>query len=204
MEELKTIIADNLTTLRKANKLTQLELAEKLNYSDKAISKWERGESLPDIIILKQLADMYEINIDYILTEHSEEEKSKYHAVRPKLNNKLIITLLAWLSVWLLATILYINSKIIFDEYYWRIWIWALPVSTIILIVFSGIWGNKPLIIASVSIFIWTLILAFYLQFLKYNFWTLFLLGVPAQLATALCGKIKRENKHIIKNDNIE
>lgn len=196
MEELKNIIADNLITLRKANKLTQLELAEKLNYSDKAISKWERGESLPDIIILKQLADMYGVSIDYILTEHDEDEKIKYHAVRPKLNNKLIITLLAWLSVWILATILYINSKIMFDEYYWRIWIWALPASSLILIVFSGIWGNKSTVIASVSLFIWMLILAVYLQFLKYNLWTLFLLGIPAQLATALCGKIKRQKKN--------
>lgn len=196
MEELKNIIADNLITLRKANKLTQLELAEKINYSDKAISKWERGESLPDIIILKQLADMYGVSVDYIFTKHDEDEKLKYHAIRPKLNNKLIITLLAWLSVWILATILYINSKIIFDEYYWRIWIWALPASSLILIVFSGIWGGKSTVIASVSLFIWMLILAVYLQFLKYNLWTVFLLGIPAQLATALCGKIKRQKKN--------
>ncbi|MBQ7881068.1 MAG: helix-turn-helix transcriptional regulator [Clostridia bacterium] len=195
MEELKDIIADNLIDLRKANKLTQLELAEKLNYSDKAISKWERGESLPDIAILKQLADMYGVGIDYIVTKHSEETKAKYHAPKPELNNKLIITLLAWLSVWILATILYINFKIMFDNYYWMIWIWALPVSCIILIVFSSIWGKRWMIITSVSILIWTLILASYLQFLKYNIWSLFLLGIPAQLATALCGKIKRNKK---------
>ena len=93
MEELKNVIADNLINLRKSNKLTQLELAEKLNYSDKAISKWERGESLPDIIILKQLAEMYGVSVDYILTEHTEDEKSKYKTPRPELNNKLIITI---------------------------------------------------------------------------------------------------------------
>ena len=53
MEDIKDIVAVNLTNLRKANKITQLELAEKLNYSDKAISKWERGESLPDVVTLK-------------------------------------------------------------------------------------------------------------------------------------------------------
>lgn len=195
MEELKDIIADNLITLRKANKLTQLELAEKLNYSDKAISKWERGESLPDIVILKQLADMYGVGIDYIVTAHTEETKSKYRMPKPELNNKLIITLLSCLSVWLLATILYINFKILFDEYYWMIWIWALPATAIVLIVFSSIWGNKQLILSSVSLLIWTLILSFYLQFLQYNLWSLFLLGIPAQLATALCGKIKRAKK---------
>ena len=195
MEDLKIIIADNLISLRKANKLTQLELAEKLNYSDKAISKWERGESLPDIIILKQLADIYNVNIDYIISEHTEEDKEKYKIPRPELNNKLIITLLACLSVWLLATILYINFKILFDKYYWMIWIWSLPVTSIILIVFACIWGRKSLIIGAVSLLIWVLILATYLQFLKYNIWSLFLLGIPAQLATTLSGKIKRNKK---------
>ena len=198
MEELKNIIADNLISLRKANKLTQLELAEKLNYSDKAISKWERGESLPDVVILKQLADMYGVGIDYIVTEHTDEVKERYRAPRPELNNKLIITLLAWLSVWLLAAILYINFKIMFDQYYWMIWIWALPASSVILVVFSGIWGKRSMIITSVSLLIWTLILAVYLQILKYNIWSLFLLGIPAQLATALCAKIKRRKKDIV------
>ena len=50
--ELKKIVTENLIYYRKINKLTQLQLAEKLNYSDKAISKWERGESLPDLYIL--------------------------------------------------------------------------------------------------------------------------------------------------------
>ena len=142
MEELKNIIADNLISLRKANKLTQLELAEKLNYSDKAISKWERGESLPDVAILKQLCDMYGVSMDYMVNEHSEEVKSSYRMRKPELNNKLIITLLSWLSVWILAAILYINSKVMFDQYFWMIWIWALPVSSVVLIVFSSIWGN--------------------------------------------------------------
>lgn len=195
MEELKNTIANNLINLRKANKLTQLELAEKLNYSDKAISKWERGESLPDIVILKQLADMYGVNVDYILCTHTEEEQAKYRKPKPELNNKLIITLLACISVWILATILYINFKIILDKYYWMVWIWALPTTSIILIVFSGIWGKKWMIITSVSLLIWTAILGTYLQLLKYNLWTLFLLGIPAQIATALCAKIKRKAK---------
>ena len=195
MEELKNIIAENLIDLRKANKLTQLELAEKLNYSDKAISKWERGESLPDIAILKQLADMYGVGIDYIVCKHVEEEKTKYRIPRPELNNKLIITLLAWLSVWILAGILYVNFKIIFDKHYWMIWIWALPASSLVLIVFSGIWGKKPMVIGAVSLFIWTLLLSAYLQMLEYNLWSLFLFGVPAQFATSLSGKITRTKK---------
>ena len=73
--DFKKIVVENLIYYRKLNKLTQLQLAEKLNYSDKAISKWERAESIPDIIILKQIADLFGVTVDYIITEHTEMKK---------------------------------------------------------------------------------------------------------------------------------
>lgn len=75
MSDLRIILADNLIKLRKANHLTQLELAQKLNYSDKAISKWEHGDTLPDIETLKTLADMYGVTVDALLTEEPIENK---------------------------------------------------------------------------------------------------------------------------------
>lgn len=194
MEELRTVIANNLMNLRKASKLTQLELAEKLNYSDKAISKWERGESLPDIILLKQIADMYNVNVDYLMQEHSFNDAKK-HKPKSRFNNKLIITLLACLVVWVCAVIVYVNLWIIKDFNYWMIWIWALPVSAIVLIVFSSIWGKRRDILISVSLLIWSFLASCYLQFIKYNIWTIFLLGVPLQVAVFLWGKIKTKSK---------
>lgn len=73
MNNLKEIISKNITNLRKAEKLTQFEFASKLNYSDKAISKWERGESIPDVITIKQIADFFNVTVDYLLTQHSNE-----------------------------------------------------------------------------------------------------------------------------------
>ena len=58
------LLAKNLVYYRKASGLTQLELADKFNYSDKSISKWERGEGFPDVFVLKSLADFYGINVD--------------------------------------------------------------------------------------------------------------------------------------------
>ena len=75
MNDLKQIIASNISKLRKQKKLTQLEFAKALNYSDKAISKWERAESIPDIIILKQIADLFGVTVDYIINEHTDNEK---------------------------------------------------------------------------------------------------------------------------------
>ena len=75
MEDLKSIVARNIIALRRKHDMTQLELAEKLNYTDKAVSKWERGESLPDIVILKTIADLFGVTLDYLVTlEHDDRE----------------------------------------------------------------------------------------------------------------------------------
>ena len=73
--ELKLVIAKNIAALRTARGMTQIELAEKLNYSDKAVSKWERGESIPDVLVLKQIADMHGVTVDYLLTDVHEEQE---------------------------------------------------------------------------------------------------------------------------------
>ena len=73
MEDLKQILAKNITALRQASRMTQLELAEKLNYSDKAISKWERGESIPDVTVLKAIADLVGVTLDYLLEDDHEQ-----------------------------------------------------------------------------------------------------------------------------------
>ena len=67
MEDLKPIIARNISALRQAAGMTQMELAEALHYSDKAVSKWERGESLPDVTILKKISQLFEVTVDYLL-----------------------------------------------------------------------------------------------------------------------------------------
>ena len=94
MEDLKENFAKNLITLRKELKLTQAELAERINYSDKAISKWERGESVPDITVLKGIADLFGVTVDFLITEHVEGKPAaselKY-AKSVKLKNRIIL-----------------------------------------------------------------------------------------------------------------
>lgn len=77
MEDIKSIFAKNLIQLRKQMKITQVEFAEKINYSDKAVSKWERGESIPDVAVLKSIGDFFGVTIDFLVTEHSESERLK-------------------------------------------------------------------------------------------------------------------------------
>ena len=70
----RDIISKNILSLRKKAGYTQAELADKLNYSDKAISKWERGESLPDAEMLYNIATLFGVEIGYLFEEHNNVE----------------------------------------------------------------------------------------------------------------------------------
>ena len=74
-KDLKSIVAQNIFYLRTINQMTQYELGKKLNYSDKAISKWERADGLPDVYVLKKMSELFGVSVDYMLTEHTEQDK---------------------------------------------------------------------------------------------------------------------------------
>ncbi len=66
----KHSIGKTITTLRKAKGWTQVELAEKLDVSDKAISKWEKDAGVPSIEFFPHLAQLFDVTIDYLITGH--------------------------------------------------------------------------------------------------------------------------------------
>ena len=115
MEDLKSNIAKNITELRTREKLTQAELAEKLNYSDKAISKWERGESLPDVTVLKQIADMFGVTVDWLLCDNTDSPRTQSNR---KIKNHNTITVLSFIGVWCLATLIFALLIIILIYYH--------------------------------------------------------------------------------------
>lgn len=102
---LKNIIAQNIAELRRNNNMTQLELAEKLNYSDKAISKWERGESLPDVAVLKNIADIFLVSVDYLLEQTHKKIAPPSARTTARKRRRGVITWLGVLLVWMVATI---------------------------------------------------------------------------------------------------
>ena len=191
MKELKDIVADNLIFLRKQNKLTQLEVAEKLNYSDKSVSKWEHGETLPDIEVLKKLSDLYGVSLDYIVSEEKPEEKTKFYKKANNKQNQIIISLLGISFVWLASVLIFVYSNIILNANYWLVFIWALPVCCVVLFYFNKMWGNRKWLYIIVSCFVWTLLLSVYLQFLTYNMYLIFLIALPVQVAIVLWSKLK-------------
>lgn len=195
MEELKKIVAANLTALRTAKGMTQLELGEMISYSDKAISKWERGESIPDAFVLLKLSRIFGCTVDYLLTEHGEEEKLIFTTQKSRTNH-LTLSLVTIISIWMLALLVFVVlmlAKIVYP----MIFIYAVIVSLIVLLVFSALWGKKLYNLIIISALVWSVLFAVYLNFLIFslNFWQIIVLGIPAQLIVILCFQLRRSNK---------
>ena len=206
MRDVRQIIAENLIELRKVNKLTQLELAEKLNYSDKAISKWERGESLPDVEILCQIAELYGVTLDYLVTKDHEEATQEYKISKERANvSKTIITWLSVFSAVLLVVLSYILVITISKANLWILFVWMVPLCSTILLIFNCIWGKKKFRYIILSILMWSMLASFALQFMKYNIWLIFTLGAPGQVIILLIsrlGYLNRKGRTKVEKDS--
>ena len=182
MEDLKNIVARNLAACRKEAGLTQLQLAERLNYSDKAISKWERGDSLPDLTVLSELACLYGVTLDYLVAEHADKRPVLYGKLKKRTH--IFVTVMSSLLVWFIATLLF-SLLYLFQtqaEGQWLLFIWALPVNGILLVVFAGIWGNRVLRTLAVSFLVWTTALALFFTLPMQNAWLVFVVAAPLQV----------------------
>ncbi len=195
MEELKIIVGKNLSALRKKNKLTQIELAEKFNYSDKAVSKWEQGATLPDIETLKQLCDFYGVTIDYLTNpENIKNPKDDPNRERVVLINHIIMSSLLSSIIWIIATIIFVYP-IVFSgkaDPYWPIFIWGLAANAILLWVLNISWFKKKILtLVAWTVFNWAILAATHLHFLfftigYYNVWMVYLIGAPIQAVIIL------------------
>ena len=200
MQDLKFIIAKNIQKLRQEKGMTQLELAEKLNYSDKTISKWERGESLPDIVVLKAVADLFEVTLDYLVEEeHDGKPVTKEMMDRNYRRNCYIITGTSIFIVALMATLIYVILAMIFPgtSYPWLCYAYAVPAALIVWLVFNSIWFNPRKNFMIVSLLVWSLLWALYLTFclLGFYIWPILLVGIPAQIIIWMWSRIKNKIK---------
>ena len=206
MRDVRQIIAENLIELRKMNKLTQLELAEKLNYSDKAISKWERAESLPDVEILCQIADLYGVSLDYLVTKDHEEATLEYKISKERANvNKTIITWLSVFSAVLLVVLSYFLVLTITKHNLWILFVWMVPLCSTLLLIFNCIWGKRKYRYIILSVLMWSMLTSFALQFMQYNIWLIYLLGIPGEIIIFLIsrlGKLKTNSHKAIEKDS--
>ena len=192
MEDYKRIIANNISELRKSIPLTQAELAEKLNYSDKAVSKWERGESIPDVIVLKQIAELFGVSVDYLLEEVHPINARMQSVPRQLRKNRILITGLSCMLVFLIATVVFaIIGSVTEIQRLWLAYVYCIPICSIILIVFNSIWGRARYNYLFITLLMWSLLASIYLTIAIYSKWLIFLIGIPGQVIIVMWSGIK-------------
>lgn len=200
MDNLKKIIGNNLAELRKTKGLTQLELAEKFGYTDRAVSKWENGDTLPDVETLYQLCEYYEVTIDYLTHKENRDKYIKEKHDPDELRNKIIMACLISSVIWMIATVIFvytiINNSI--KSNYWMSFVWAVPITAFVLLLFNAKYLKfKPMYFWLFSILVWSLLASSYLQFITVNIsnvslWPIFIIGIPLQITILFWIKLKK------------
>lgn len=196
MEEGKLVLASNIIKQRTKANMTQAELGERLNYSDKTISKWERAESLPDVLALKQMAELFNVSVDDMLCSHdkwdappesaSEENSAAY--------SRSAIILVAITGIWTIAALVFVIFWAL-GTLLWSIFAFAVPTSLITLLVLNSIWYRGKYNLVIVSALVFSLITMIYIALSQYRPWQVFLVAIPAQIVVLLSFRIKKTGK---------
>ena len=198
MNDIKLVIAENIASLRQQNGMTQSALAEKLNYTDKAVSKWERGESLPDVAVLVAVASFFGVTLDDLVSHHAPSSPVAAAPEKKRVTrNHAAITGIGILLVWLVATMIYVSLDAAKSGHSWRwlTFLYAVPVSYVVWLVFNSIWFSRKRNYLIVSSLMWTALAALYvtLLLLGRNLWALFILGIPGQIIILLWSFLRYE-----------
>ena len=197
MSDIKFIIAKNIYELRVAKGMTQLELADRLHYSDKSVSKWEKGDSLPEIITLISIAEIFGVNLDYFVREHKAEKIHTENKLlkKIKIKNRAIISTISILLVWLVATFIFFlidiltsSSPVAFLPY-----LYAIPVTLVVWLIFNSMWFNQHRNFLIISLLMWVVLGTVFVTFFVFGIVLpkIFLLGIPGQLIIALWSGLK-------------
>lgn len=198
-EKLKKQVGPNIAAYRKRAALTQAGLAEKLNYSDKAVSKWERGESVPDVVTLVQLAELFEITVNDLLAD-PDKLPEKTGAVQQAMEqivektlrrkaDKGIILKLSSVLVWFIALLVFVVMSSVGLNRSWLAFLYAVPVNAIVLLSLRSAWRDFRQNRLLISVIVWGVLVSLYVSLLvlaRLNIWKVLLLGIPGQIAVFL------------------
>lgn len=199
MDDIKSIVAKNITELRLLNNMTQMELAEKLNYSDKTISKWERGESSPDIAVLVQIAELFGVSLDYLVHPESVETAVKERRQSETKYNRRAIAYVSESVAWIVAVVAFIITTLIIGEntFQWLYFVYALPITLIVKLVFNSVWFNPRQNYVIISVLLWSVLAAVHITFLYFGIDVslVYLLGIAGEIVIVLWSFIKKPKK---------
>ena len=202
---LRNRIGHNIASYRKQAGLTQAALAEQLNYSDKAVSKWERGESIPDVLTLDTLARRLGITVNDLLADpdilpedQGPVQQTMGRVVEKALKrkaNKNIILGLSSLLVWFVALLIFVILNSIRLPNGWLAFFFAVPADAITMLSLRSAWRDFRWNRFLISAIMWGSILSIYMSLLMFaglNIWMMFSLCIPGQIAILLWFKLFR------------
>ena len=191
-QTLKKNIAKNIAHYRKLYGMTQLELAERINYSDKSVSKWERGDGIPDVYVLTQLAELFDVALDDLICEGRPPKP------KGKMKKRIIIPLMSVVIVWLVAAVVFMTLKLAVPdmEKLWLAYLYAVPVSCIVLIVFLKMWWNMWSLFVSVSALVWSIAVCVHLSIPVPNIVLIYIIAGIMQLLVVLWYIMKYNPKY--------
>lgn len=213
-EKLKRQIGRNIAAFRKRMGWTQAELAEKLNYSDKAVSKWERGESVPDVLTMAALADAVGVTVNDLLADPNElpaetgaVQQTMDRVVQKTLKRKAsknIILGLCTILVWFVALFVYVLLSSLNVPKSWLAFFYAVPANAIVLLSLRSAWHDFRWNRFLISAIMWGSLLSIYMTLLvlaRFDFWKIFLLGILGQAAILLWFRMFRPVKEHKEED---
>ena len=178
MENVKEIVSQNLLRLRKENNLTQAELARRINYSDKAISRWEAGEVVPDLETIYALSEVFDVPVSYITESRSKEGANDGRKV---IGQKILSQIFLCCEIWLIITVLFVYLKISRHTNLWQLFVWGVPCSMLVLWLYNRKERTNVLLFIYSTIFVWSVTTCIYLHLIESNPWYMFFIGLPAQ-----------------------
>ena len=215
MKDIKSVVSVNLSALRKQKGITQAELAEKLNYSDKAISRWEKGDTLPDLNVLYEICEFYGITMNDLTSEDCMAPK-KDEMQKNRRMYRIWSCIVGAASAWFLATLCFISSAILKPlPVLWISFVWALPISCAVVMLIGRQYYNWVAHFVLGSTINWSAITAIILTLIYFTplgtsvFWFLYLIGIPIQIIILFSQmawksrkkvKINKKNKEGKKN----
>lgn len=193
LSELKLISASNIIKLRTKAGMTQAELGEKLNYSDKTISKWERGEAIPDAYVLTQMAEIFDVTVDYLLSSHDAwESPEKAGPEREETGYSVnMIIAITIVGIWTMALTIFVFLWLV-DIILWQTFLVALPVSILTYMVLICVFHRRKYLPYVISAFVLSVFLLLYFVLPQQKPWQLFLLAIPAIVIVFLSCNIRR------------
>ena len=179
MENVKAIVSHNLLRLRKENNLTQAELAKKISYSDKAISRWESGEVVPDLETIYALSEVFNVPVSQITETHTEEREEE--KLKSGIGQKVLSQIFLCCEIWFILTALYVYLKLSYQTNVWQLFVWSVPACMIGLWLFNRKGNLNILLFIYSSIFVWSFITCVYLHLAEANPWYIYFIGIPSQ-----------------------